>query len=117
MSFFSFFKKKESKCSCCCGKSVSPEAMNAAINAARKPAKGVKVLGSGCPKCQALEKATVEALAELGMDTAVEHVTDFAKIAAYGVMSTPALVVDGKVVLYGRALTKDEVKKILQKVR
>src|SRR5574344_15378 len=117
MSFFSFFKKKESKCSCCCGKSVSPEAMNAAIDAARKPAKGVKVLGSGCPKCQALEKATVEALAALGMDTAVEHVTDFAKIAAYGVMSTPALVVDGKVVLYGRALTKDEVKKILQKVR
>jgi small redox-active disulfide protein 2 len=116
MSFFSFFKKKESQSSCCCGKSVSPEAMNAALDAARKPAKGVKVLGSGCAKCQALEKATVEALAELGMDTAVEHVTDFAKIAAYGVMSTPALVVDGKVVLYGRVAGKDEIAGILKNV-
>ena len=61
----------------------------------------VKVLGSGCDKCNQLEKATREALSELKMDTAIDHVKDFAQIAAYGVMSTPALVVDGKVVSFG----------------
>jgi small redox-active disulfide protein 2 len=80
-------------------------------------AASVKVLGSGCAKCNALEKAVREALAELGMDTQVEHVTDFAQIAAFGVMSTPALVVDGKVVSFGRVLTKDAVITILKKVR
>ena len=65
----------------------------------------------------ALELAAREALAELGMDTEIEHVTDFARIAAYGVMTTPALVVDGKVVSYGKVLKKDEVKALIQKVR
>lgn len=51
------------------------------------------------------------------MDTEIEHVTDFAKIAAYGVMTTPALVVDGKVVSYGKVLKKDEAKALIQKVR
>jgi hypothetical protein len=51
------------------------------------------------------------------MDTAIDHVTDFAKIAAYGVMTTPALVVDGKVVSYGKVLKPDEVSAILKKVR
>jgi len=74
-------------------------------------------LGSGCARCQALEKAAKEALEELGMDTTIDHVTDFAQIASYGVMSTPALVVDGKVVSYGKVLSKDEVKSLLQKVR
>ena len=71
-----------------------------------KSSGGVKVLGSGCAKCNALEEATREALAELGMDTAIDHVTDFTQIAAYGVMTTPALVVDGKVVSYGKVLKK-----------
>jgi len=77
----------------------------------------VKVLGSGCAKCNQLEKATVEALQELNMDTTIEHVKDYAKIAMYGVMSTPALVVDEKVVSYGKVLTKDEVVKILKELR
>lgn len=77
----------------------------------------VKILGTGCSKCNQLEKATVEALRELGMDVEVDHVSDFAEIAAYGVMSTPALVVDGKVVSYGKSLKKNEVVKLLQKVR
>lgn len=51
------------------------------------------------------------------MDTTIDHVTDFSKIAAYGVMTTPALVVDGRVVSYGKVLKTDEVVKILQKVR
>jgi len=77
----------------------------------------VKVLGSGCAKCNQLEASTKEALQQLGMDTTIDHVTDFSQIAAYGVMSTPALVVDGKVVSYGKVLKTEEVVKLLQKVR
>jgi small redox-active disulfide protein 2 len=77
----------------------------------------VKVLGSGCAKCNELEKNTRAALELLEMDTSIDHVTDFAQIAAYGVMTTPALVVDGKVVAYGKVLKTEEVVKILQKVR
>ena len=107
-------KKKEEKTSCCCG-SCTPEAMTQAE--AGKASSGVKVLGSGCAKCNALEQAAREALAELGMETTIDHVTDFAQIAAYGVMSTPALVVDGKVVSYGKVLKKDEAKDLIRKVR
>ena len=107
--------KKEEPVSCCCGSSCTPEAMAQAE--AGKGSSGVKVLGSGCAKCNALEQATREALEELGMETAIDHVTDFAQIAAYGVMTTPALVVDGKVVSYGKVLKKDEAKALIQKVR
>lgn len=110
-----FHKKKEETSSCCCGGGCTPERMADAERA--KAAAGVKVLGGGCAKCNALEAAVRSALEELGMDTAIDHVTDFSEIAAYGVMSTPALVVDGKVVSYGKALSKDEAKAILQKVR
>ena len=109
-----FGKKKEEK-SCCCGSSCAPEAMAQAETA--KKSAGVKVLGSGCAKCHALEDATRKALEELGMDSTIDHVTDFAQIAAYGVMTTPALVVDGKVVSYGKVLKKDEAKALIQKVR
>ena len=68
-------------------------------------------------KSNQLEEATRAALEQLGMDTAVDHVTDFSQIAAYGVMTTPALVVDGKVVSMGKVLKTEEVKKILQKMR
>jgi small redox-active disulfide protein 2 len=77
----------------------------------------VKILGSGCVKCNQLEEATKAALEQLGMDTAIEHITDFARIASYGIMTTPALVIDGKVVSYGKVLKTEEVVKILQKVR
>ena len=77
----------------------------------------IKVLGCGSARCKQLEAATVEALKELGMDTTIEHVKDYEKIAAYGVMSTPALVIDGKVVSYGKVLKKDEVVKLLKDVR
>ena len=107
-----FGKKKETKS--CCG-SCTPETMGQA--AAEKDTAGVKVLGSGCAKCNALEDAVRAALAELGMETSIDHVTDFAQIAAYGVMTTPALVVDGKVVSYGKVLKKDEAKAIIQRVR
>lgn len=101
--------------SSCCGNVDAASMKNA--ESAKTEGASVKVLGSGCAKCNQLEVATREALAELGMSTEIEHVADFAKIASYGVMSTPALVVDGKVVSYGKALKKDEVVKILNKVR
>lgn len=110
-----FGKKKEEAKSCCCNCNCNADTMAQAETA--KAAGGVKVLGSGCAKCNELEANTKAALAELGMDTTVDHVTDFAQIAAYGVMTTPALVVDGKVVSYGKVLKKDEVVKLLQKVR
>ena len=109
-----FGKKKEEK-SCCCGSGCTPEKMAQAE--AAKTTAGVKVLESGCAKCHALEEAARAALAELNMDTTIDDVTDFSQIAAYGVMTTPALVVDGKVVSYGKALKKDEVKALIQKVR
>ena len=116
-----FGKRKEttetkSTSSCCCGGGCDCESMEQAEKAKTEGA-SVKVLGSGCAKCNALETATKTALEQLGMDTTIEHVTDFAKIASYGVMSTPALVVDGKVVSYGKVLKTDEVIAILKKVR
>lgn len=109
-------KKEETGAGCCCGGNCSADTM-AKAESAKGEGPSVKVLGSGCAKCNALEAAAKEALAELGMDTAIDHVTDFTQIAAYGVMSTPALVVDGKVVAYGKVLKKDEVKELLRKVR
>lgn len=109
-----FTRKKEGK-GCCCGSNCTPERMAQAEF--EKTSAGIKVLGSGCAKCRALEDATKAALEELHMDTAIDHVTDFAQIAAYGVMTTPALVVDGKVVSYGKVLKPEEVKALIQKVR
>lgn len=109
-------KSKNEGTSCCCGGNCDAESMAKAENA-KTEGSGVKVLGSGCAKCNQLEAATKAALEQLGMDTTIDHVTDFSQIAAYGVMTTPALVVDGKVVSYGKVLKTDEVVKILQKVR
>ena len=112
----SLFKKKEAEKtgSCCCGGNCTAEEMAAAEGKKCCGAR-VKILGSGCEKCLALEAAAKEALSEMGVDTEVEHVTDFAEIAAYGVMTTPALVVDDKVLAYGKVLKKDEAKKLLEK--
>jgi small redox-active disulfide protein 2 len=73
----------------------------------------VKILGPGCTNCQNLERATREAIAELGLDATVEKVTDYATIAGYGVMSTPGLVVDEKVVVSGRVPKAAEIKMLL----
>lgn len=111
-----FGKKKEDPKEARCG-GACKSGTTAKAEAAKTSGASVKVLGSGCAKCNALEAAAKEALAELGMSTAIDHVTDFAQIASYGVMSTPALVVDGRVVSFGKVLKKDEVKTILQKLR
>ena len=100
MALFGLGKKKEeTKSSCCCGGTCAPDTMEKAEE--KKTGMGVKILGGGCAKCNQLETATAEALTELGMDTTIEHIRDWGEIASYGVMTTPALVIDGKVVSFG----------------
>ena len=73
----------------------------------------IKVLGGGCCKCESLLKAVKEAVAEKGINAEIEYITDMAKIMEYGIMSTPALMVDNKVVSMGRVLKAKEVLKYL----
>jgi len=116
MALFNFGKKKEETGSCCCGGACDAESIKNAAEM-NKEGESVKVLGSGCAKCNQLEANVKAALEQLGMDTTIEHVTDFSQIAAYGVMTTPALVVDGKVVSYGKVLKVEEAVKLLEKIR
>lgn len=74
----------------------------------------VKILGAGCDKCEQLLKNTSEALTALGVETSIEHVTDFMEIAAYGVMSTPTLMVDGHILCQGRVLKSKEIQEKLK---
>jgi small redox-active disulfide protein 2 len=74
----------------------------------------IKILGSGCSKCKALMENTQTALAQLGLEAEIIKVTDFAEIAAHGVMSTPALAIDDKVVSVGKVLLSSEIEKLLQ---
>jgi small redox-active disulfide protein 2 len=73
----------------------------------------IKILGSGCANCVALEKNTRQALADLGQESELTKVTDFGEIAGYGVMHTPALVVDEAVLVSGRVPKADEIKSLL----
>ncbi len=73
----------------------------------------IKILGTGCVKCNHLEAATRTAISELGLDIELEKVTDPGEIVAWGVMSTPALVIDDEIVSVGRVLSAAEVKQLL----
>jgi len=75
----------------------------------------IKILGTGCAKCKALEKVTREVVDELKLDATVTKVEDIMEIMTYNVMMTPALVVDGKVVLKGRVPSANEIKQMLTK--
>lgn len=75
----------------------------------------IKVLGTGCAKCKSLEKLTNEVITESGITATVEKVEDILKIMQFGVMSTPALVINQKVVLSGRLPSATELKEILLK--
>lgn len=70
----------------------------------------IKILGAGCPRCEELKKRTVAVLSELKIEARVEKVTDIKQIAAAGVMATPALAIDGKVVCSGRIPRPEEIK-------
>lgn len=70
----------------------------------------IKILGSGCPKCNRLEQLTREAVAELGIEASFEHVREMDKIMAYPIMTTPALVIDEAVKVSGRIPSLDELR-------
>jgi len=73
----------------------------------------IKILGTGCPKCKTLEKITREVVAQNGIDASITKVEDIVEIMKYGVMTTPALVVNGKVEIKGRVPSSDEIKQVL----
>ncbi len=74
----------------------------------------LEILGPGCERCVQLAENTKAAVRALGLDAQVEKVTDMRTIASYGIMRTPALVVDGRVRLSGRVATADEIGRLLQ---
>ncbi len=76
----------------------------------------IEILGSGCARCHGLEANVRKALVMLGKDAEVIDVTDIQQIMAYGVMATPALVIDGKVIATGRVLSPEEARKAIVSV-
>ncbi len=81
-----------------------------------KPAKmEIKVLGTGCAKCKTLEKHTKEAVEQLELDADVIKVEDIAEIMQLGVMTTPALLIDGKVVVKGKVPSVKDITELLSK--
>jgi small redox-active disulfide protein 2 len=75
----------------------------------------IRILGPGCAKCHQVEKLVRETLAETGTDANIEHVTDFKKIASYGVFGTPAVVIDGNVKCVGKIPKKEDILKWIKK--
>lgn len=74
----------------------------------------IKILGSGCPNCKRLEQLAQEVAKEMGVNAAFEKVQDIQKIMSYGIMSTPALVIDEKVKVYGKVPNKETIKKYIE---
>lgn len=75
----------------------------------------IKILGTGCPKCKALEKVTREAVKEMGIDAQILKEEDIMKIMSYGILQTPGLVVNGKVISTGRVLSSKEIIDLISK--
>ncbi len=75
----------------------------------------IKILGSGCPSCHRLEDNAKKAVSNLGITATFEKVTDFNQMMSYGIMATPALVINGKVVSMGKVLTVQELENIVKR--
>jgi small redox-active disulfide protein 2 len=73
----------------------------------------IKVLGTGCPKCKALEKSAREVVTEMGIEAEITKVEDIMKIMEYGIMHTPGLVINGKVVVSGRLPSSKEIEQFI----
>jgi small redox-active disulfide protein 2 len=73
----------------------------------------IKVLGSGCANCKTLELRTIEALKNMHVEASIEKVTEYQDIASYGVMHTPGLVVNNKVIAQGRVPTVGQIQELL----
>ena len=75
----------------------------------------IKVLGTGCAKCHALEKAVKEVVNELQIDATIEEIKDMKKILEYSILMTPGLVINEQVVCYGQVPKKEEIEKLITK--
>lgn len=75
----------------------------------------IKILGTGCAKCKTLEQLTREVVSKNGIDATITKVEDIMEIMKFNIMTTPALVIDGKVVMKGRVPSADELKQLLIK--
>jgi small redox-active disulfide protein 2 len=124
MPLLNFFKNPKPQTCCCEGdgcctpeEADSQDCCSDCCPPKAKSERFIKVLGGGCKNCHKLMENTQEALKSLGMDDPVELVSEMAVIAGYGVMSTPALVVDGKVVSMGRVLSPEQAAQAIRGVR
>ena len=117
MGLFGFGKKKEETTSCCCSCSstAAPQSVNECCGQEINGICCIKVLGAGCKACHDQYDNAKKAVNNLGLSIEVEYITDMAKIMEYGVMSMPAIVVNEKVVSFGKVLKTMEVEKLLQK--
>ncbi|MBN2773256.1 MAG: TM0996/MTH895 family glutaredoxin-like protein [Prolixibacteraceae bacterium] len=75
----------------------------------------IKILGTGCANCKRLEKNSLEAVKELGLEATVTKVEDYRDIMQYGILRTPGFVLDEKVLTYGKILSIEEIKQLLTK--
>lgn len=122
MGLFGFGKKKEESapaCACQCGcptAEVDVAEVAKEVGSTVDGTLSIKVLGAGCASCHTLLENTQNAVTGMGLGVEVEYVTDMAKIAGYGVMSVPALVVNEKVVTMGKVLKANEVETLLRKI-
>lgn len=116
MALFGSGKKKEEQPSCACNGPVRSFEADAESAKTGSGLVSVKVLGGGCKNCQALLASTNEALKSMGVPFEAEYITDMAAVASYGIMSTPALVVNEKVASMGRVYSAAEVEKLLHKL-
>ncbi len=128
MALFNLFKKKEEKetPACCCSAEFKKEETSCCCSAPKeettscccgKPVEGIcciKVLGAGWKSCHEQYEYAKIAASNLGLGIGVEYVTDMEKIMEYGVMSMPAIVVNDKVVAFGKVLKTAEVEKLLK---
>jgi len=73
----------------------------------------IQILGTGCAKCKTLMENAQKAVSEMGIDAEFEKIEDIQKIIQYGVMTTPALAIDGKVKFAGKVASSDDIKKLL----
>ncbi len=117
MGLFGFGKKKDKKtASCCsCSATVVPQPVNECCGQEINGICCIKVLGAGCKSCHDQYENAKNAVNNLGLSIEVEYITDMAKIMEYGVMSMPAIVVNEKVISFGKVLKTTEVEKLLQK--
>ena len=120
MGLFGFGKKKEENntnccCSCNCSADVVEQPTNECCGQEVNGICCIKVLGAGCKSCHEQYEYAKEAVKKLGLSVEVEYITDMAKVMEYGVMSMPAIVVNEKVVAFGKVLKVAEVEKLLQK--